>query len=224
MIHIEPLGTDIILPAFVIGYDVTWVSYESLDAIPDLPDWLLAIDQQAGGLSMSYPSVAGAVLRLTANRGRGFTDLNGLIRGLTLMAEDPDLAALEREYPVLRRAVLTSGNPYDPSTLSELERLLSASLRLPPLAGGIEAFLRFAPCDAEDYFGGWKMLRCSAIGQPRPIYSDRVNIFEQSNIGQLKIEDTEDLSASSLRELREFGRRIGLDEPPGVFLLWESSD
>jgi hypothetical protein len=80
MIPIEPLGTGVILPAVVVGYEFPLPRGDP-DRVPGLPEWILALDQQAGGLSMRYPSVVGAVLRPAANRGRGGPRFDHLIRG-----------------------------------------------------------------------------------------------------------------------------------------------
>jgi hypothetical protein len=77
LIHIEPLGCGSILPAFVVGYPLA--DDEELDAL-DVPPAIVVIEQQAGGVAMSYPVVMGAVLRLEANRHRGLRDLEPLLR------------------------------------------------------------------------------------------------------------------------------------------------
>jgi hypothetical protein len=86
MIHIEPLGSDVILPAFMIGYELP-MPESNPDHLFDLPRWIVTVDQQAGGMSMSYPSVVGAVLRVGANQDKGKKDLGHLIKGLKVMAE-----------------------------------------------------------------------------------------------------------------------------------------
>src|SRR5579859_2864543 len=159
MIHLEPLGTDVILPAFVIGYELP-IPESNPDHLPDLPRWLVTVDQQAGGMCMSYPSVVGAVLRLEANRDRAKKDLGRLIRGLKYMAEDPNVGLLKRDYPVLSRLVATWGGEYPKNDLRDLQNVLSAHVWMPPLASGIEAFIRSEACDPLAYFNGWKMLGC----------------------------------------------------------------
>ena len=149
MIHIEPLGTNVILPAFVIGYELPLPS-KNPDSLTDLPRWIVTLDQQAGGLSMSYPSVVGVVLRIEANLERGKKNLAHLVRGLKCMAEDPQVGILKRDYSVLSRLVATWGTEYTQADLRGLENLLSANMWMPPLRNGIEAFIRCAECDPLD--------------------------------------------------------------------------
>ena len=47
MIHIEPLGTGVILPAFMIGYELP-MPESNPDHLLDLPRWIVTVDQQAG--------------------------------------------------------------------------------------------------------------------------------------------------------------------------------
>ena len=49
MLRIEPLGTRVVLPAFVIGYEITGVAEQCVDDWDESPDWLLTLNQQAGG-------------------------------------------------------------------------------------------------------------------------------------------------------------------------------
>src|SRR5437763_312512 len=102
MIHLEPLGTDVVLPAFVVGYELPLPRLNP-DQLTGLPRWVVTLDQQAGGMCMSYPSVVGVVLRLEANRQQAKKDSEHLIKGLKYMAEDPKVGPLKRDYPVLSR-------------------------------------------------------------------------------------------------------------------------
>jgi len=131
LIHIEPLGCGTILPAFVIGHAVE--VDDDLDRIDASPG-IVVIGQQAGGSCMQYPVLIGALVRLEPNRHRGLHDLDALVRGFRAMAEDPDLALLEREYPVLRSLVQTKGAQYSPAELLSLQRYLADDVTLPPLA------------------------------------------------------------------------------------------
>jgi hypothetical protein len=76
-----------------------------------MPPWVVAVDQQAGELAISYPSVVGAVLRLEANADKAEKDIARLVRGFQLMAEDPDLGTLRREYPVLAGLAQFANSP-----------------------------------------------------------------------------------------------------------------
>ena len=53
MLRIEPLGTQVVLPAFVVGYELTGEADLLIDALEESPPWLLVLDQQAGGYSMT---------------------------------------------------------------------------------------------------------------------------------------------------------------------------
>lgn len=229
MIHIEPLHTGTILPAFVIGYELPQ-SAGPLMPPRELPPWIVTVDQQAGGLCMTYPSVVGAVLRLEANLDRGKMDLGRLIRGLRCMAEDPDMDTLRREYPVLGRLVLTHGNEYSKGELRDLGNILASHLWVPPLQGGIEAFLSFAPCDPLDCFCGWRVLRC-AFRTEGPLWgsiyafpdSDTFHV-DESNLSDLDLADDVVYDGDRQRELMKLGEELARPESPDVFFLWENSD
>ena len=227
MIHIEPLGTGVILPAFVVGYELP---RGDPDRLRGVPSWVVAVDQQAGGLAMSYPSVVGAVLRLEANADKARKDLTRLVRGFRCMAEDPDLGTLRRDYPVLAGLVLTHGAEYAGRQLRDLENLLSAHLRVPPLRSGIEAFVRHEPCEPLDYFRSWRVLRCAvrcdgprrgsvyAFPEPSGYYVD------DSNLADLDLADDVAYDQERQEELAAFGARLGRAGLPDLFFLWENSD
>jgi hypothetical protein len=227
MIHIEPLGTGVILPAFVVGYELP----RAEAALPEgMPPWVMAVDQQAGGLAMSYPSVVGAVLRLEANAHKAVKDIARLVRGFRLMVEDPDLGTLRREYPVLAGLVLTHGAEYTRRQLLDLGNVLSAHVRVPPLRSGIEAFVRHEPCDPLDYFRGWRVLRCGvrrdgprrgsiyAFPEPSGYHVD------DSNLADLDLADDVAYDEACQRGLMALGAAWARPGPPDVFLLWETSD
>ena len=119
MLRIEPLGTRFILPAFVVGFELSGESERRIDDLDDSPAWLIALDQQAGGCCMSYPSVLGAVLRFADNGRHCRSDVREVTRGFQAMAEDPNIALLRREYPELAGLVYTRGAAYS-RTFSEV--------------------------------------------------------------------------------------------------------
>jgi hypothetical protein len=227
MIHIEPLGTGVILPAFVVGYELP----HGEPALPDGgPSWVVVVDQQAGGLAMSYPSVVGAVLRLEANTDMARKDIARLIHGFRLMAQDPNLATLRREYPVLAGLVLTHGTEYTRQELRDLGNVLSAPFRVPPLRSGIEAFVRHDPCNPLDYFRGWRVLRCG-LRRDRPLRGS-IYLFpgsshyhvDDSNLADLDLADDVAYDEACQRELMVLGAAQARPGLPDVFLLWENSD
>jgi hypothetical protein len=68
MVRIEPLGTGgAVLPAIVVGYEIPAEQNQRVEEFDESPDWIITLDQQAGGYCMCYPSVVGAVLRLADN-------------------------------------------------------------------------------------------------------------------------------------------------------------
>jgi hypothetical protein len=225
MIHLEPHGTSAILPAFVIGYELP---------VPDCPQpqapWIVTVDHQAGGLAMSYPSVLGAVLRLQANRDRGKEDLAHLIRGFQCMAEDPDIDTLRQTYPVFSRLVLTRGNDYTKDELWDLRNVLGSYIRVPSPRAGLEAFLRFAPCDPLDYFRGWKVLRCTLRtgnarrGSPYALPESEGYWVDDGNLTDLEMADDAVYDELSQQELVNLGAGPSQVRLPDVFFLWENSD
>lgn len=229
MIHIEPLGTDVILPAFVIGYELP-LSRKNPDHLADLPRWIVTLDQQAGGMCMSYPSVVGTVLRLEANLERGKKNLAHLVRGMKCMAEDPKLGILKRDYLVLSRLVATWGTDYTNDQLRDLNNFLSANIWMPSVENGIEAFLRCAHCDPLDFFRGWKMLGCAVrAGNNRrgSIYSlDESHCYyvEAGNLSDLTMTDDDEFGPEVMDVLGRFGQECGQSAGPAVFFLWENAD
>ncbi len=228
MICLEPLGTDVFLPAIVLGHEVPdAVTAEQLDAALPAEGPIVCVHQQAGGYCMSYPTVVGALLRLAANRGRDGQPLDLLVRGLKAMAEDPDMQVL-RQHPALLALVYTHGRPYDPRELASLTRHLGRFLDVPAIASGIEAFVRFAPCDLLAVFRGWKVLSCRLPAPDparAPLYRNLPGQhFDDSNARDLIRDDKRTLGGDLLRELADVGQRLGLRDPPTAFLLWENSD
>jgi hypothetical protein len=228
MISLEPLGTDVFLPAILVGYEVPEaVSLEQLDAAMPADGAILCVCQQAGGYGMSYPTAIGALLRLAANRGRDGQPPSALVRGLKAMGEDPDMQTL-RQYPVLRALVGTHGRPYEPVQLDSLTAYIGRFFDVPALVSGIEAFVRFAPCDPLAVFRGWNVLACRLPeGGParHVLYTDLPGQhFDDSNASELIRDDARILGADLLREIADVGRRLGFSGRPAAFLLWENCD
>jgi hypothetical protein len=232
LIEIVPLGTGIFLPAFVIGYEI--IDYDDferrLTGKPTLPDWFICLWQQAGGYIMHYPTVVGAVLRLAANLTKGSPDLPSLIHGFQLMAEDPDIFTLRREFPVLRQLTLTWGEDYSSEQLSLFSTYLSQFVKVPAIENGLEAFIRFTACNPLDYFRDWNVMSCTL----QPTSQLKGKIFfrnqepayyvDESNLEDLSIKDvslyTDELDAA----ITQWGVQLGLITPPRIYLLWENSD
>lgn len=230
MLRIEPLGTAIFLPAFVVGYEAVRNEENArLDSIPFERNPFVVLDQQAGGRCMSYPTVAGAVLRIEANQGNGKASFRDLLRGFRAMAEDPDLALLEHQFPTLRQVVYTVGAPYKEVDLRRVQSFLRRFLDVPRVESGLEAFIRFEPCDILYYFGGWSVMSCRLAerGQRRgSYYGDSVATryaVEQGNVSDVVCDDSLTLDESMLEQLQDLGRQFGRGEPR-VYFLWENSD
>ncbi len=225
LIHIEPLGCGSILPAFVVGYPLEDdEELEALDASPSV----VVVEQQAGGVAMSYPVVIGSVLRLEPNRHRGLRDLEPLLRGLRAMAEEPDLTLLAREYKVLRSLVLTSGSAYTEIELRSLQDYLAGYLALPPLMHGLEAFVQHAACDPRDYFAQWGVMSCTLLEENKrqgSIYrsSSAHYTIDESNLADVRFDDSRTL-ADTWQEVERLRRQLQRPEPAQLFFLWENSD
>lgn len=225
MVIIEPLGTGVILPAFVIGYEVPdGDAYDRVARWAASPDWVVALAQQAGGMAMRYPTVAGAVLRWADNPDRFRGDPDFLARGFRAMAEDPDLGLLGREYPVLRELVCTFGEDYSDRQLGRLGGLFERHLAIPPLESGFEAFVRLARCDLLRHFAGWRALHVTVLSSFREVYANQdCPVAEQSNLDGLELRSGTALDETKLRELEHLGSLTGCSELR-PFLLWENAD
>lgn len=224
MLRIEPLGTRFILPAFVVGFELSGESERRIDDLDDSPAWLIALDQQAGGHCMSYPSVLGAILRFADNGRRCRSDVGDLIRGFQALAEDPNIALLRRDYPELAELVYTRGDEYGRTQLLRLQRYVERFFDIPPIGSGLEAFVSMALCDPLAYFAGWQMLTAIPKAEPRQLYRGQKSIYiDESNIGLLEISSNESFGEQALSVIRAFGNQLALGEVR-VFLLWENSD
>jgi hypothetical protein len=225
LVDIAPLGTGVLLPAIVVGYEVTQSAVEIVDAVPDemeVPSWIWFVSQQAGGYCMEYPSVLGAMLRIESSQDFG-KEVAFMVRGLQAMAEDPDEDLLQRDYPALASLVLTWGEAYPRASIEKLANFLARYIRLPPIASGIEAFIRFQPCDPLDYLECWKMLQYELPGQD-VANTTGVTIIDDSNVRELVLREDELLSAAHLDALQRLAAAAGLEGPPSMYLLWENSD
>jgi hypothetical protein len=231
MLHIEPLGTNVILPAFVVGYElgVDAASEDAiLDAHPCDAGSLVVLEQQAGGYCMSYPRVAGVVLRLDANRDHAHGPLAVAIRGFKAMAEDPHVSLLDAEYPALRQLVYTLGDPYAADDLHRLEAFLRRFLHVPNLRDGIEAFVRFESCDVMQYVSDWRVMSYQLRPDHGPsLYANMPPnryAVEEGNISDLLLADDERFDDAMLQRLNSFGKQLRRTDPPSLFFLWENSD
>ena len=231
LISIEPLGTDVFLPAIVLGWELDYSASDRVEKHEHAPPWFLHVMQQAGGLAMSYPECAGMLLRFEGNRDRFLHDPDTLIRGFKLMADDPNLGILKRDYPVLRGLVYTRGGPYEDGELRQLDVFLAGFLRLPPIESGIEAFVRFADVDPLTCFRGWRGLQCNLRPEDQRVGSVYRSIegrlaycIEEANREDILRSDDIEVSETTLAALTDFGKSVGLDTPIRAFLLWENSD
>jgi hypothetical protein len=225
LVDIAPLGTGVLLPAIVVGYEVTQSAVEIVDVVPDeveVPSWIWFVSQQAGGYCMEYPSVLGAILRIESSQDFG-EEVAFMVRGLQAMAEDPDEDLLQRDYPALASLVNTWGEAYPRASIEKLANFLARYIRLPPIASGIEAFIRFQPCNPLDYLECWKMLQYELPGQDVANTTGVTNI-DDSNVRELVLREDELLSAAHLDALRRLAAAAGLEGPPSMYLLWENSD
>lgn len=229
LISIEPLGTGIFLPAVLLGWELA-CTVERLVRRGNAPPGFLHVAQQAGGYCMWYPECAGMLLRYEGNRDQFFREPDELIRGFKLMAEDPDLGALARDFPILRRLVCTNGQPYEDGELRQLNALLARSLRLPPIGGGVEGFLRFVDADVLSFFRRCHGLQCSLrpedqrAGSAYQLNEGLAYYIEQRNRQDVLLSDNIDVNEATLAALASFGNTVGLNAPIRAFLLWENCD
>jgi len=177
---------------------------------------------------MSYPSVCGAVLRLSDNKDR-LTEPDTIIAGFQAMAEDPKIEVLRRSYPDLAKLVYTRGDSYDDLDLRRLSQFLARFGAFPAVASGIEALVKFAECDLFNTFGGWKPLLASApdltkiynlSGWPRP-WSSKTWV-DDSNIAELDLNAGEAFTESDVATLASIAEKVGCTL--GAYFLWENSD
>jgi hypothetical protein len=222
MLRLEPMAMDGVLPAVVVGFEVAGDDLQRAAALPDPPDGVMLLDQQAGGLAMSYPSVLGVVLPLAANVGRAGPRAADVIRGLLAMQEDPDLAALEREFPALRAMVLSQGDPYTRGDLDRLHAFVGRAFRLPVFESGLEAFVRCAPADPLAYLRGWQSFSCT----PRP--DSGLSVLDAYGLrayrAELVVDDTRLFDETLLDAVCTTGARVATHGAPRLFLLWTNSD
>jgi hypothetical protein len=228
MIAIEPLGTEIFLPAFIIGYELpNGDAVERVLGWRDSPDYVVTTFQQAGGMCMHYPSVAGVMLRFGDNT-QHIRDAEFLIRGFQAMAEDPQMDVLRRDYPVLERLVKTRGDDYTAEQIFRLERYLWRYATLPAIESGFEAFVRFQECDLLRYFADWRILRVEVPRDFENWYLDRSQnpsypYLEAGYLSGVTFQCEEFSDAEVRRELSALGTMVGQSHPR-VFFLWENCD
>lgn len=230
MIYIEPAGAPSILPAIVVGYELKGQTTSPINMIPDLPDWLVTLNQQAGGRAMQYPVVVGVVLHLASNIDKGTAQMTSLIAGFGAMAEDPDIALLRDRYPVLHNLCLTFGEFYNSAQLVALHDLLTQSLTVPRLESGLEAFVRFVDCDPLAFFSGFRALSFELAAQ---YYINHPGCLPSSyarhaDVGELEVTSDVVFGAAIVDQLKAFAQRCLTLEAaavsPRCFLLWENSD
>lgn len=232
MLRIEPLGTGIILPAFVVGYELSGESDAHVRALDGAPPWLITLEQQAGGYCMSYPTVFGCVLRFSDNSHYCRANVVEVVRGFQAMAEDPDLQLLRSSYAVLASLVYTRGDNYESKELKNLQQYLERFFDIPALESGIEAFVRMAHCDPMSYFAGWRILSAIPKTGPRELYRGETdNYIYDSNLNSIHLTAEETFSDETVLALRDAGRQLRVDRHDRqtndhlrVFLLWENSD
>ncbi len=232
MLRIEPLGTGIILPAFVVGYEISGESDARVCHLDRSLPWMLTLDQQAGGYCMSYPTVFGCVLRFSDNANCCRSNVTGVVRGFQAMAEDPNLKLLRSDYPELETLVCSHGDNYDAGQLKRLQQYLERFFDIPPLESGIEAFVRMAYCDPMSYFAGWRILSAIPKTEPRELYRGHSDTYiNDSNLNSIHLTAEVTFSDETVLALSDAGRLLRVDRHDRqtkdhlrVFLLWENSD
>lgn len=213
---VYPLGAGPLMPAILVGFvNPTFSSKRWGQVRDELPPWLVDVDQQAGGVAMSYPGGLGVLLRLEANADRASSDPAHLIRGIRCMAEDPEWRVLRAEYPELETLCATRGEPYTQKELARLDRVLRGCFRLPAAVGGLEAFVEFEQVDLLSYFDGWRRVEI------RPGITELEG--EDRHYGE-RWRDGGPFDADLLAALRRIGQELELHRPVRAVLLWENAD
>jgi hypothetical protein len=217
--QITVLGTGDLMPVLVYGFEATKLSVDSgaqfcLPLDGDAPDWLIAAFVQAGGYSMSYYSVVGAVFRLADNAARANKDPSKLLRSFHLMAEDPDLPALKREFPRLVNLCATRGKPYDSAQLATIGQWIQSYFPVPSPQGGLEAFMRLGHPSDEQMFG-WNHLHVKNSPRVLEDLAVREAVVVRGKFGP-----------NERRLLKQIGERLfsGPAALPQLYLVWENSD
>lgn len=209
------LGTDTLMPVLVYGFESTDIGTDEVRLPLDFepPDWLCAVLVQAGGYGMSYYSVVGAVFRLADNARHALSELGPLLRAFHLMAEDPDIRAIKKEYPKLEPIVGTWGAPYDSDQLGRVGRFVGRYFSLPAPQSGLEAFVRLGS-EHPGRMSGWSHLHVK--GAPRELEGSRVidEVRVEGAFGQEERDVLEEVRRQAFPHLRK----------PELFLVWENSD
>ncbi len=226
VVRIAPLGTGVILPAIVIGFEEQ--GYSDVDSIiqelAERPPWLITLDQQAGGYAMRYPSVLGCLLRFSDNAEFARGELQSLFRAFDAMAQDPKPGVLKRHFPLIADLVGTWGSDYKPEELRRLHYFLGAYFSLPEFQSGLEAFVRCSDAEPLAWFEGWRILEAFPNStMPTDRDSRRPIDIDDGNINWLTLNSDTRFCKDQLDQLRVFGGKLGQNEPR-VFLLWENSD
>ena len=224
MIHIEPLGTEIILPGFIIGWEENSTVTELVKGyFKEIPNWLITVDQQSGGYSMFYPSVVGVILRLQDNIKYIRQDPMKFIKGFELMAEDPSINQLKQDYPLLAEMVWTKGDEYTYPTLQEFHKYLTGYVSVPLISKGWEAYIEFEPVNPLAYFDNWYML---CVEKPEKAVDNHKNsndiYLDGSNIKQVSLNSDKKFTEEIYSTLLAI--RNGGEGPPRIYFMWENSD
>jgi hypothetical protein len=210
--RIVTLGTQVVLPAFVVGFEVH-DGHEVPDDL-DVPPWVLWLEQQAGGASKLQFDLVGAVLRLEANLDRSTASTPYLSRGLKAAGESPNHVVL-REYPQLKWIAPTRGDAYDQAALEQLHGFVTQGVLCPPFETGMEALLRCVPADPLRYFRGFQALVAwPRAGAPVPAAAPPA-------LSDLELRDDLIFDEAAVEALMDVGRQ--LHQPPRIHFLWENS-
>ncbi len=216
------LETVEILPAVVIGFEID--DDKKLRELTGLPSWLFIIEQQAGGLCMTHPSVLGMVLRLGVNVDKGKPGLAEVLRAMEAMAEDPDMDILHTDFPYLVELVKTWGTDYDYTELKCLHEFISTGLNLPEFESGLEAFLRCAPGDPMAFFSGWRVLTCYLKPELQAEYPPAIYLWDSLTDPDFICDDNLVFNENIIKALIGYGEELTGQSKPQIFLLWQNSD
>lgn len=202
-----------LMPCIVIGF-------EGIKANDCNDHHVISIDVQCGGLSCNQRSAAGFVLRLAAAQEFARVDPWPLVRAFQDASDDRTWS--DGLSDNVHFASDTSGEPLSPDLLAELDIVMARYFRLPPLAGGIEAFAHFDVVDVLSFFEDWPVWSLT----PRDGSTEcrYIEDYDYGSIADYVVEDVERFGRTHVERLQAMARDLAIDAPVRAYLIWGNSD
>lgn len=207
------------LPAILIGAVVDQRAEDVLRRLEEAPPWLAFFEHQHGGLATLQVTLFGALAPLAHAPARS-EQRSTVIDGLDALACATPHQKEIRAYPELRPLHLSWGHPYGPPEIGALAAFLAKAFDLPPIERGHEAFVEHATCDLLRYFGGWPVLAREIPAASHLADPDAHHLV----LGPRAVRRERQLDRRLITAIETTGQSLGLEGPPGAFLLWVNSD